>query len=364
MTNASDLDERQAAAAWARVPGVGPRRMLAIRDRFGGLAPAWRAPSGALGSVPGVGPRLAATMGAARATLDPVALWAGDAGLGARLVLLDDPDYPAALRDLADPPVVLWALGAWPPPARAIAIVGARAATPYGERLAHRLAHDLAATDVAVVSGVAEGIDRAAHEGALEAPGGWTVGVLGCGFRHVYPAHHRGLYRAIAQRGTLITEFPPEAPPNKGSFPRRNRVIAALSRGVVVVEARARSGSLITVDFALELGREVFAVPGPAGAAASEGPHGLLREGATLAECAADVLLACGWGLPAVGDAPLPTLGPVEAALLAALGDEAVGIERLLTVTGLSPAAAGAALIALELAGLVRAAPGGRWLKA
>ena len=362
MTTATDLLERQAHAAWTRIPGAGPRRMAALRDHFGGLAEAWRAPAAALGRVSGVGVGHAGKMAEARAGLDPAALWAADADLGARVVLHGDPAYPGPLLDLADPPLVLWAFGAWPPPAQAIAIVGARAASPYGERLARRLGHDLAAAEVAVVSGVAEGVDRAAHEGALDAPGGWTVGVLGCGFRHVYPAHHRGLYRAIASRGTLLTEFPPEAPPHKGSFPRRNRLIAALSRGTVVVEARAKSGSLITVDFALELGREVFAVPGLAGAAGSEGPHALLRDGATLVERAEDVLRACGWE---AGPAPAPEvpLTGAAAAVWAAIGDEPVGGDRLAALTGLAPGALGATLVGLELAGRVRSLPGGRWAR-
>lgn len=362
MSNPFDLDERRAHAAWTRLPGAGPRRMAALRDHFGGLAPAWRAPAEALAAVPGMTAKQAGTLAAARAGLDPAALWAADAGLGARVVVLGDPDYPPAFRDLPDPPLVLWALGAWPLPERAIAVVGARAATPYGQRVARGLGRDLAAADVAVVSGAAEGIDRAAHEGALDAPGGWTVAVLGCGFRHVYPAHHRALYREIARKGTLLTEFPPEAPPNKGSFPRRNRLIAALARGTVVVEARARSGSLITVDHALDLGREVFAVPGPVGAPGSEGPHALLRDGATLVEGAVDVLTALGWGAPP--PAPPVALAGAEAALYALLDGEPRGLEALLAASGLAPGPAGAALVGLELAGLARSAPGGRWLRA
>ncbi len=363
MTTIDDLEERRAAAAWTRVPGAGPKRMRALHDHFGSLAEAWSAPTHRLRAA-GLGAKQVEVMATARAALDPTALWEADRRFGARVVLLDDPDYPPGLGDLADPPLVLWVLGTWPPPARAIAVVGARAATPYGGRLAHRIAQDLAAANVAVVSGVAEGIDRASHEGAMVPPGGWTIGVLGCGFAHVYPAHHRGLYRAIAATGTLLTEFPPEAPPCKGSFPRRNRLIAALARGVVVVEARAKSGSLITVDFALELGREVFAVPGPAGAAGSEGPHALLRDGATLVESAADVLAACGWPEAVAVPSSLARLAPAEAALLAALGDEPRGIEGLVSTTGLGAAAAGAALVTLELAGLVRAMPGARWLRA
>lgn len=362
MMNTIDLDERQAAAAWARVAGMGPRRMAALRATHGSFAAAWRAPAPVLGAAHRE-TKLAGAIATARATLDPAALWEADRRLGARVVLDEEPDYPPGLRDLADAPPVLWVLGAWPPPGRAIAIVGARAATPYGERLARRLAHDLASAEVAVVSGAAEGIDRAAHEGALEAPGGWTVGVLGCGLRHVYPAHHRGLYRAISLRGTLVSEFPPEAPPTKGAFPRRNRLIAAIARGTVVVEARAKSGSLITADFALELGREVFAVPGPAGAPGSEGPHALLRDGATLVEGAADVLAACGWEAPPTASGVGAVLGPAEAALLGALGDGVLGMEGLAAATGMGAAEAGAVLLSLELAGLVRTLPGGRWIR-
>jgi DNA processing protein len=371
-----DDPERLHCAAWARVPGIGPAWALALFHAFGGWEAAWRAPAVDLAAIrlldaagrPGarrLGDDAARAAAAGRAQLDPQALAAGDRALGGRFVMATDPDYPAALRDLAVPPPALWVRGAWPLPERAIALVGARQASPYGLRQARRLGHDLAAAGVAVVSGAAAGVDRAAHEGAMAAPGGVTVAVLGCGLGHIYPAAHRKLYADIADGGgTLLTEFPPETPPIAGQFPRRNRLIAALAAGVVVVEARVRSGSLITASFAAELGRELLAVPGPVDHPGAEGPNQLLRDGAALVAGAADVFAALAWARPA---AP-PTraqLGPDEArvmkALLDADADGGLTLDALLVRTGLTPGAAAGVLVGLQLRDLAAMQPGARW---
>ncbi|MEB3220609.1 MAG: DNA-processing protein DprA [Candidatus Sericytochromatia bacterium] len=343
-------------AAWARLPGVGPRRVERLLACFGSLEAAWRAPAERLAACRAWPTGALAGVLAARAGLDPAAALRHDMARGYRVLARPTPGYPAALLDLADPPPVLWLRGDLALPERAVAVVGARAASPYGLRQARRLGTELAEAGVLVVSGAAAGVDRAAHEGALAA--GPTLAVLGCGGEHVYPAHHVGLYRAIAARGALLSELPPEARPRPGHFPRRNRLIAALGRATVVVEARARSGSLITAGLAAELGREVLAVPGPVGEPGSEGPHGLLRDGAGLVEGAADVFAACGW--PAPGrPAPAPAHPPEAQALLAALGAEALAFDTLAARTGLGPATLAARLTALELAGAVRALPGG-----
>jgi DNA processing protein len=338
---------------------VGPRRVERLLAAFGSLEAAWRAPADRLAasgawSASGLPAALAA-----REALDPATAHARDRQRGYRVLARPDPDYPQALLDLADPPPVVWLRGEGALLDRAVAVVGARTASPYGLRQARRLGAELASAGVLVVSGAAEGVDRAAHEGALSA--GPTVAVLGCGGDHVYPAHHAALYRAIAARGALLSELPPEARPRPGHFPRRNRLIAALTRATVVVEARARSGSLITAGLAAELGREVLAVPGPVGEPGSEGPHGLLRDGAGLAEGAGDVLAACGWAPPPAASAPA---SPEAAAVLAALGPEAVTFDTLAARLALGPDALAARLTALELAGLVQAFPGGRYARA
>ena len=212
---------------------------------------------------------------------------AGDALLHWR-----EPGYPPALRAIYDPPLVLAVRGGLlPSDARAVAIVGARRATPAGREIAHRLGFDLAASGVVVVSGMARGIDQAAHRGALEA-GGRTLAVLGCGLGVDYPAGRlaRQLAARIAAQGALLSEFAPLQGPSKFTFPQRNRIVAGLSLGVVVVEASATSGALITADFALQSGRELFAVPGSVLDPLSRGPNGLLKDGAHVVESAADVL--------------------------------------------------------------------------
>ncbi len=253
-----------------------------------------------------------------------------------------------------------------------IAVVGARAATAYGLRVARELARELAGQGFAVVSGLALGVDAAAHEGALEA-GGATVAVFASGLDRVHPARHRGLAeRIVAAGGTLVSEFPPGTPPLRGHFPRRNRLISGLSRAVVVVEARLRSGSLITARHALDQGREVLAVPGPVDAPTSAGTNELLRHGAAPLIDADDVRRVL--GLPPVRTGgPAPGAGPrgpegLGGVLYRSLQKEPATADDLVRRTGCSPAELALALLELELAGLVesgrdgrlRAAPGRR----
>jgi DNA processing protein len=209
--------------------------------------------------------------------------------LGARILLRDDPGYPAGLAQLSLPPPVLYVAGEIPDGA-AVAIVGSRRSDAYGTEVAETFARALAAVGVTVVSGFARGIDAAAHRGALAADGGTTLAVLGCGLGVDYPAGHARLGKEIAGRGALVTELPCGTPPRAWHFPIRNRVIAALSAGVLVVQAAPRSGSLITVRHALDLGKEVYAVPGRIFDERSLGPHSLLRDGAKLAQHPQDLL--------------------------------------------------------------------------
>ncbi len=207
-----------------------------------------------------------------------------------KTIYLKDPGYPELLKKIPDPPAVLYVKGTLlEEDAAAVAIVGTRSATGYGLKAARRLAFELARRGITVVSGLAEGIDGAAHAGALEA-GGRTIAVLGHGFQFLYPPQHRGLAEQVAASGALVSEFPMEMEPEKWNFPKRNRIISGLSLGVVVVEAPERSGALITARMAAEQGREVFAVPGPIGVEQSRGTHRLLKDGAKLVEEAEDVL--------------------------------------------------------------------------
>jgi DNA processing protein len=223
-----------------------------------------------------------------------------------RVVWRGAADYPSWLEKIHDPPGALWVRGTLHPEegVRAVAIVGARAATPLGQSFARALAADLAAAGVTIVSGLARGIDTAAHLGALDA-GGRTVAVLGAGIDRPYPHQNAGLAEAIAARGALVSEFPPGTEPWKGNFPRRNRTIAGWSRLVVVVEAGERSGALITARVALEEGRDVMAVPGHPSVPAAAGTNALLRDGAAVARDARDVLAELGLDPPA----PAPRAG-------------------------------------------------------
>lgn len=265
-----------------------------------------------------------------------------------------DPGYPVLLRQIPDPPASLWLRGDADVDvldAPAVAIVGARACSGYGRSVARMLASEVSAAGAVVVSGLARGIDGEAHRGALAA-GGRTVAVLGCGVDRDYPAAHAQLARSIvASGGLVVSEYEPGVEPAPWRFPARNRIIAGLARATVVVEARERSGALITADFALEDGREVLAVPGEITSALSVGSNGLLRQGATPASCSADVLAAIGLEArttsPSVPDAP--GVAPILEALAAGVGTA----DELARATGLPAATVAAALVELELAGAV-----------
>jgi DNA processing protein len=277
-------------------------------------------------------------------------------------------EFPAHLRPLADPPERLWIRGSVAAEdALAVAIVGSRRATPQGLALAERLAGDLAVRGITIVSGLARGIDSAAHRGALEA-GGRTIAVLGCGVDLVYPPENRRLAARIAERGAVLSQFAPGTPALAHHFPIRNRLLAALALGVVVVEAAEASGSLITAGHAGDLGREVMAMPGPAGAPSSRGAHRLIRDGAALVESWEDVvaLLPERWrACVASPAAPSPGDAPADGdPLLELLGAEPTSIEELIERSGLSASRAAARLLALELDGRVRQLPGKRFVRA
>ena len=260
-------------------------------------------------------------------------------------------ELPPLLRAIHDPPAELHLRGAVDPcllTGPAVAVVGARACSSYGRQVARALGRDLAAAGVVVVSGLARGIDGEAHRGALEANGA-TVAVLGCGIDRDYPPAHADLARRIVESGLLVSEYPPGVEPAPWRFPARNRIIAGLSVATVIVEARERSGALITADFALEEGREVFAVPGEIVSALSRGTNGLLKVGATPMTETADVLSALGLEAPA---SPPPKLGDAAAQLLLALRQGAASADELVGATGLEAGAIAAALAELELAGL------------
>lgn len=266
--------------------------------------------------------------------------------------------YPPSLAAIPDPPAALWLRGNADPSALsgvALAVVGARSCSPYGRAVARSLARDAAAAGATVVSGLARGVDGEAHRGALEG-GGITVAVLGCGIDRDYPAAHAELARRIvAEGGLVVSEYEPGVEPSPWRFPARNRIIAGLAQATVVVEARERSGALITADFALEDGREVLAVPGEITSGLSKGTNALLRLGATPVTCADDVLEALGLTAPPPSAAETDAAG---AAVLSALAQGASTIDELARATGLAVGDVSAALTALELDARVSSAEG------
>lgn len=277
---------------------------------------------------------------------------------------LEDAAYPAVLREIADPPEPLYVRGTLDEQDRAaVAVVGARRASAYGLAVAEWLGRELVRHRVTVVSGMARGIDGAAHRGALMA-GGRTIAVLGCGPDVVYPAEHEDLMGQIIDSGAVVTEFPPGTPPLPHHFPQRNRIISGLSLGVVVVEGRERSGALVTADFALDQGREVFAVPGSIFGETSYLPHRLLQEGAKPVTTVDDILTEL--RLPQRVDqipALVPALEGVEATVFAQLDFDPQHIDALAERSALPVAEVGRALLVLELRGLVRTLAGQRYVR-
>jgi DNA processing protein len=285
-----------------------------------------------------------------------------------RVVARDSVEYPESLR-VAGGPEALWVRGELArEDALAVAVVGARRATPYGLAVAERLARDLAARGVTIVSGLARGIDTAAHRGALHA-GGRTLAVLGSGIDRLYPPENRGLAVAIAARGALLSPFAPGAPPLPRHFPARNAVIAGLALATVVVEAGEASGALITAGVTGDLGRPVLAVPGAVTSPASAGTNGLIRDGATLVRDWTDVVdeLPAVWRDCVSRDAapatPRETASGDEATVLSLLGPEPLSIERLIVAGGLGAGRTAAALVALEVKGWARQLPGPAYVR-
>jgi DNA processing protein len=349
------------------VPGVGPLTSRALLEHFGTAGNVLDAPSSKLREVNGVGPRLADKLAAARRQLDPAEELELCRKAGVSLLGQGDSGYPTGLHDIPDPPALLFLKGGIEPvDGLAIAIVGSRRSTPYGERTAERLAQGLARVGLTVVAGLARGIDAAAHRGALKA-GGRTIAVMANGLGQVYPPEHGELASQVAASGALISEMPMRQMPFPQLFPQRNRIISGLSLGVIVVEATPRSGSLSTARHAMEQNREVFAVPGPVDSLNSRGCHRLLRDGATLVETVDDVLEQLGPLVREIKPAPeaVPVRHPAELTLsdrergvLGHLGDRPLSVDDLIGASGLTAQQVLSTLAILEMRRLVRRVPG------
>lgn len=381
------------------IPGVGTTLFIRLLARFGTPADVLAASQGALREV--VGPKLSERILAYRDTVDVDGQLARLQQYSADIYTMDDPAYPMLLAEIYDPPLVLFSRGDLSDAKRpCVAIVGTRRPTDYGARMARSLAYDLAMRGVIVVSGMAEGVDTAAHEGALEA-GGRTIAVLGCGVDMVYPASNAELMQRIIQQGAVVSCFEMGVKPSKGHFPYRNRIISGLSMGTLVVEAPVGSGALITARNAAEQGREVYAVPGEAGSYNARGPHALIREGAKLVETAEDILVelnvepavrqgvaADSAAQPAPSPAPpvsgssgatpgpqgarpaaaattapppRPNITPAEQAVLEVLHRDGSFVDEIAMAARLSVSEALTSLTMLELKGMIRQLSGKRF---
>lgn len=356
--------------ALSRAPGIGPRRFFRLLEAFGSAGKVWTASPALLTGVIGRG--VAREFLTYRRKTHVEEEWEKLKAKNIKCLLYPEENFPKLLKEIPDPPPVLYYTGDFQTEDQwAVAVVGSRSATPGGLDLARELAEGLAAQGITVVSGLARGIDTAAHRGALAARGGRTIAVLGSGLDRMYPRENERLAGEINRRGTVCSEFPPGTEPLPGNFPVRNRIISGLSLGVVVVEAAADSGSLITAELALEQGREVFAVPGPVTRKANEGSNRLLKQGAALVEGVADIVSAL--NLPfQTGEETAATaenkakatracarltadFTAAETRIWELLADGACHVDLLVRESGLPASEVGAALAMLEMKGLVSA---------
>jgi DNA processing protein len=343
--------------ALSKAPGIGLKRFYKLIKTFGDPRQVWQAGLSELSPV--IGRKVAVDFIQFRRKFSMEKEWEQLEKGGYKIVLVNDRSYPGLLKKIHDPPPVLYYKGEFRPEDQfAVAVVGSRAATPSGLSIARELAAGLAVQGITVVSGLARGIDSAAHRGALSVKGGRTIAVLGSGIDRVYPPENKDLMEEISDHGVVCSEFPLGTNPFPGNFPARNRVISGLSLGVTVVEASKDSGSLITAEFALEQGREVFAVPGSIERKGSKGPHRLLKEGAKLVEEVGDILEAL--NLPYLSFEEMHTIdkvkdefSPVEKELWGLLAAGETHIDILIRDSGLPVSEVNSALVQMELKGII-----------
>ncbi len=362
------MTSREAYIALNMVDEIGPVRVRALIDRFASPETILSASRQELMQVDGVGEEVARNITCWKDAVDLDAELARIEKAGVRVVTRDDPDYPKNLREIYDPPLVLYVRGTLREDgeAHAIGIVGSRRTSLYGQEMARKLAYQLGRVGLTIVSGLARGIDTCAHKGALQAKGR-TVAVIGCGIDQVYPPENKELADQIVEKGgAVVTEFPFGVQPDKQHFPMRNRIISGWSLGVVVVEANLKSGALITAAQAGEQGRQVFAVPGRADSILSKGGNKLIKDGAKLTEDAEDVLSEFEYLLPqkpaatreAGGVRSAVRLSELEAKVMAIVGNEEVATDEVIRGSGLTSAAVSATLLGLEMKRLIKQLPG------
>jgi len=352
------MEELFLLLALVKARGIGPILSRRLLEAFGSAKAVFEAKEQELRAVEGVTKAVIRSLKGQDPLLVGMKEWERARDMGVELISISDPRYPSNLREIYDPPLVLYVKGELKQQDKnAVAVVGSRRCSPYGREFARRLASCLAEAGVTVVSGLARGIDTEAHLGALEA--GRTIAVLGSGMDRIYPPENYRLAQRIASSGAVLSEFPLGTPPERWNFPVRNRVISGLSLGVVVVEASAKSGALITARLALEQGRTVFAVPGVVGSLFSQGTHRLIKEGAKLVEGPEDVLeeIMPQLEFPERGK-PLQGFSPDEEMVLEILREGPKHVDELLRILKLEASSLNPLLMGLELKGIVKQLPG------
>lgn len=362
------MTDRDGYIALNVMDGIGPVGVRSLVEVLGSVSAIFGATAAQLQQADGVGPRLAERICRQREALDVSGEKRHADETNTRIIAFCDDDYPSALKTIHDPPLVLYVRGSIKPVDKhGMAIVGTRHPTHYGVDCARKLAYQLARNGVCVISGLAAGIDTAAHEGALRAAGR-TLAVIGSGLDHLYPPENAGLAERVIAHGALISEFPFARKPDKTTFPMRNRIVSGLSMGTLVVEAGLRSGAMITANLAMQQGRSVFAVPGRIDAYASAGPNALLKDGAGLVTEGRDMLEHFEMLFPVEkqqsdalsAKASLSNLNRDERAAVALLADGELSVDALIRESGISPAVMASLLVGLELRQIIKMLPGRR----
>ena len=363
------MTDTEAAIILNMLPQVGPVRVRRLTERFGSPVAILEAPGASLRSVEGIGPEVSSVITSWKENTDLDAELALIEQAGARVLTQSDTEYPDLLREIHDPPIVLYILGKIEERDRkaGIGIVGTRRASHYATESAKKLGYQLAYAGLTVYSGLARGIDTAAHQAALAA-NGRTIAVLGSGLDHIYPEENIPLAeKIVAGHGAVISEFPMQSAPTKQTFPKRNRIISGCSFGLLVMEAGLNSGALISAREAGEQGRSLYAVPGRIDSASTLGSNRLIQQGAKLVIDAGDVLsdLQMLFAAPPelTGSRPRGGLEGEELLVYEAIGDEATTVDSIIEKSGLPPATVSSRLLALELGRHIRPQPGGRFIK-
>ena len=368
------MEAREALIALNMIEHLGPVRLRQLLTVFDTPQNILQASRESLLHVAGIGDDTANSIVSWEDQVDLLGELRKISEFGCRVISMSDPEYPEPLKEIYDPPIVLYVLGQLKSTDhKGVAVVGSRLTTPYGMDVARRISANLAAAGVTVVSGGARGIDTAAHQGAIKA-GGRTIAVLGTGINLVFPPENAELFDRVQEQGAVITQFPFNRSPDRQTFPIRNRIVAGMTLGTLVIEANLTSGALITANMAVDFGRQVFSVPGRIDSPRSKGCHELIKRGAKLCECAEDVLSEFEYLFPpsnrqtsVFGSEPLyppvSGLNEMESKIYALLGIEDVGIEELILGSGLTSGAVSATLLNLEIKRLARQLPGKRFVR-